>query len=224
MDKRKCIEGKESNRLQNMGDLRPRGDAIWDILQNKLRAKANRCLFSEKQHLPMWGTWSARRGWRSHTCSLNVPWPKASRQLAKITRQKDGQAVAWENESVGQIKKKEQRILIGRKTFAEAAEMLKPLSVQTKQERNGLGDSKSTKRGSASSRRKKSGNFKSICWNKATHQYIIFMRNTDLLLGNIGRSLFSDGKKIINMCSNCMIFCFFLKSARSTLNKLYESN
>ena len=71
---------------------------------------------------------------------------KASRQLAKIIRQKDGQALASENQAVGKIKKKQQRILTGHETLtAASAEMLKPLSLQTKQERNGLGDDASRK-------------------------------------------------------------------------------
>lgn len=62
-------------------------------------AKANRCLFSEEQHLLGGGER------HSNTCSLNVPWPRTLRQLAKITREEDERALVSENESVGQIKK-----------------------------------------------------------------------------------------------------------------------
>lgn len=56
---------------------------------------------------------------------------KASRQLAKITRQKDGQAVASEKQAVGLRKKEKQRIPIGHKRVAVvAAEMLKPIKTQ----------------------------------------------------------------------------------------------
>lgn len=76
-----------------------------------------------------------------------MPRPKTLRQLAKVIRQKHGQALASENESVGQIKKEEQRFLTGHETIAvTTAQMLKPLGLQIKQERNRLGGYESSKR------------------------------------------------------------------------------
>lgn len=67
---------------------------------------------------------------------------QALRQLAKIIRQKNGQALASERQAVGKVKMEQQRILVGYETLAAAAvaEILKSLSLQIKQERNGLGD------------------------------------------------------------------------------------
>ena len=48
----------------------------------------------------------------------------------------------WERQAVGKVKTEQQRILVGYEMLAAAAvaEILKPLSLQIKQERNGLGD------------------------------------------------------------------------------------